>query len=110
MSNEEMQKKMEFIVEQQVLFARNFKKREEAPIRHEQSLPGLEAAYAGLARLATESALARNRTANATVKLTELIDRLAVSMESINKRIAHLIVLIERLFNEKQNGPGPSQD
>lgn len=104
MSNYEVQKRMEFIIEQQAQFTVNFQKLEESQRRFEESqrktdeqIGRLEGAFVGPFNLVIEVQQAQKRTEEALAKLS-------ISQANTDERLNSLILVVEKYFSGKQNG------
>ncbi|MEO6391682.1 MAG: hypothetical protein ABIP75_07505 [Pyrinomonadaceae bacterium] len=107
MSNDEVQKRMEFIIEQQAQFTVNIQKLEESQKRLEESqrktdeqIGRLEGAFVGLFNLVVELQQAQKRTEESLAKLT-------LAQASTDDRLNSLILVVEKYFSGKQNGSHP---
>ncbi len=122
MTNEEFEKRMEFIVEHQARFASDIQQLQEAQARTEKSLARTEQALAqtqqAVAR--TEQVVAETgqivaRLANVTsagfqdvtVKIDALVDshiRLTEAQSRTDENLRNLIAVVDRYFREGRNG------
>lgn len=106
MTNEEMQKMMEFILQQQVTFTVNIERLNEAQQRTEKNLAELAAAQAQMARQQTHMndvvaaiADAQQRTEARVAELTEAQSRTDQKLAETDERLNVLIGVVERYFN-----------
>ena len=104
MTNEEMQKTMQFILEQQAQFAANFQKIEEGFKRTEEShaeaekrISRLEGAVIGLFNMI-------ERLTKAQEKTDEKVNALVESQAHTDERLNALITTVERYISERRNG------
>jgi hypothetical protein len=108
MTNEEMQRTMQFIVEQQAQFAADMQKIKEAQVFNEQRFEHLSNAMLELAEAQTRSearmaslAEAQERTEK---KLAETNAETNSRLADTDKRLNSLITVIERYISETRNG------
>ncbi len=104
MTNEEMQRTMGFIVEQQAQFAANFLKLEDSIQRLEGvqtkadgRMGRMETAMVGVFRLVTE-------TAKAQKEIAKRVDALTAAQAHTDERLSALINTVERYISEGRNG------
>ena len=97
MTNEEIQKTMEFIIKQQESFSENMEQLREAHTKGEARLSRLEAAFVNLYNTVTEIGKAQK-------ELTEKVSELAESQAHTDQRINVLIDIL----NEGRNGKSQS--
>jgi hypothetical protein len=90
MTNEEIQRTMEFIIKQQESFAESMEKADGRMNR-------LESTFVASFNMVTE-------TAKAQKELTEKVNALAEAQANTDERINVLITTVERYFNDKRNG------
>ncbi len=114
MTNEEMQRRMEFIVEQQAQFAANIQRLQEERVRDTPRITRLEDSFQLLVRLAENSDLRMDRFESTTTTLestTKALDSttaaLAANMATLAAAQTHtderLTALIE-IVREERNG------
>jgi chromosome segregation ATPase len=114
MTNEDMQRTMEFIVEQQAQFASNIQRLEEERVRDTPRLTRLEESFQLLVRLAENTDLRLDRIESATTALeskTNVLEAtttaLAVNMSALAAAQTHaderLTALID-IVREERNG------
>lgn len=98
MTNEEIQKIMEFIIKRQENFAENMEKAE-------MRMNRLEGAFVGVFNIISE-------TVKAQKELTEAQKELAEAQKHTDERLSALINTIERYISEGRNGKsqGRSED
>jgi hypothetical protein len=108
MTNEEMQKTMQFIVEQQAHFVANFHKVEESirelkevQTKAEGRISRMESAFVGLFNVVTE-------TAKAQKELTEKVSELTDAQAQTDERLNIFITTVERFISEGRNGKSQS--
>jgi septation ring formation regulator EzrA len=97
MTNEEIQKTMEFIIKQQENFSENMEQLREVHAKGEARLSRLEAAFVNLYNTVTEIGKAQK-------ELTEKVSELAGSQAHTDQRINVLIDIL----NEGRNGKSHS--
>lgn len=104
MSNEEVQRKMDFIIEQQAQFVTNFLRLEESiqrlegvQTKAEERMSNMETAFVGLFNIVSE-------TAKAQKELTKRVDDLAAAQAYTDERLSALINTLERYISEGRNG------
>ena len=110
MTNEEMQRKMEFIIEQQAQFVVNFQKLEEAQTRAEERTGELEGAMVAVVNLVGQLAEGQVRTdARLSQLATEVSEvakaqkRTEAALAETSERLNSVIIVVERYFS---NGRG----
>jgi ABC-type transporter Mla subunit MlaD len=115
MTNEEMQRKMEFIIEQQAQFAVNIQKLEEAQTNAEARMTRLEGAVVGVVGLIDRIIKAQERTdenvaelAKQVLALAEAQARTDQKLAETNDRLNTLITVVERFISEHRNGQAQS--
>ncbi|OLE54253.1 MAG: hypothetical protein AUG51_09095 [Acidobacteria bacterium 13_1_20CM_3_53_8] len=101
MTNEELEKKIEFIVEQQAQFTADIQKLQEAQARTDQTVNRL--ATATLNRFeATDK-----RTDDIDERISALVDSQVRTEENVKKtdeNLRNLIAVVDRYFSEGRNG------
>ena len=100
MSNEEMNKKMEFIVEQQAQFAANIQRLQEERIRDNPRLTRLEESFQLLVRLAENTDTRLDRLESNTSALEANMAALAAAQTHTDERLSALIDIVR----EDRNG------
>lgn len=107
MTNEEMQRKMEFIIEQQAQFAVNIQKLEESQTRAEKRMGELEGAMVTVVNLVGQLAEAQERTdarlSQLATEIAEAQKRTEAALAETSERLNSLIIVVERYFS---NGRG----
>jgi hypothetical protein len=101
MTNEELEKKMEFIVEQQAQFTADMQKLQEAQTRTDQIVNRL--ATATLSRFETTD----KRSDDVDERISALVDSQIRTEENVKKteeNLRNLIAVVDRYFNEGRNG------
>src|SRR5919199_5036173 len=104
MTNEEMQKKMEFIIEQQAQFAVNIQKLEEAQTNAEARMTRLEGAVVGIVGLIDRIIKAQERTDENVAELAKQVLVIAEAQARTDERLNTLINVVERFISEHRNG------
>ena len=111
MTNEEMQKLMQFILEQQAQFAVNIQKLEEAQARSEaaqakseERIGRLEGAIVGVVNLLGNLTKAQERTDAKVSELAEKVTELTEAQKQTDERLNALINTVERYISERRNG------
>lgn len=115
MTNEEMNKKMEFILEQQAQFAVNLQRLEERmedfQMKAEARLSRLEGAVVGVVGLIDRMIKVQERTDENVAELTKQVLALAEAQIRTDKRLVEtderlntLITVVERFISEGRNG------
>ena len=111
MTNEEMQKLMQFILEQQAQFAVNIQKLEEAQARSEaahakseERIGRLEGAIVGVVDLLGTLTRAQERTDAKVNELTEKVTQLTEAQKQTDERLNALINMVERYLTDRRNG------
>jgi hypothetical protein len=110
MREEEMQKKMEFIIEQQAQFAVNMDLLREAQQRTEERLAEVAAAQAQMSRAQTHMnevvavmAEAQERMAESQERMIEAQERTDQKLAETDDRLNTLINIVERQISEGHN-------
>ena len=101
MTNEEIQRTMEFIIKQQENFTVQMERLSESHARGEARLSRLEAAFVTLYNTVSE-------TAKAQKELTETQKEHAANQTRTDERLNNLITVVERFISERRNN-GESQ-
>ena len=111
MTNEEMQKLMQFILEQQAQFAVNIQKLEEAQAKSEaaqakseERVGQLEGAIVGVVNLLGSLTKAQERTDAKVNELAEKVSELTEAQKQTDERLNALINTFERYISERRNG------
>lgn len=94
MTNEEIQRVMEFIVKQQESFAEGMEQMRESHAKAEERISKLETAFVGLFSIVTDIGKAHQ-------KLAERVEQLVESLEHTDQRVNALIDIIEQGRNGK---------
>ncbi len=109
MTNEEMQKTMQFILEQQAQTSINLQKLEEAHSRAEARISRLEGAVVGIVNLMDQLTKAQERTDASVNELATRMTELADSQRRTDERLNILINSVERYISEGRNGQPPER-
>ncbi|MGB9178700.1 MAG: hypothetical protein WCB68_05575 [Pyrinomonadaceae bacterium] len=111
MTNEEMQKILEFVVEQQAQFAVNLQKLAEAQTRTENNVSELTKDVSELAKAQAQTARAQQHLSEVIAAMAEAQERMAKAQEHTDGKIAEtddclnaLINTVERYISERRNG------
>jgi uncharacterized protein YyaL (SSP411 family) len=111
MTDEEMQKKIEFIIATQAQFAVNLDLLREAQQRTEVNVAGIAAAQSQTARaqtyvleVVTALAEAQQRTEIKIAELAEAQKHTDEALVETNERLNNLIIVVERYISEGRNG------
>ena len=103
MTNEEMQRKMEFIIEQQAQFVVNFQKLEEAHRRADERTGELEGAMVSVVNLVGQLAEAQvqtdSRLSQLATEIAEAQKRTEAALAESSERLNSLIIVVERYFS-----------
>lgn len=101
MTNEEFEKKMEFIVEQQAQFATDIQRLSEAQAQLQATQAQTEQLVARLANVTLEG------FKDVNAKIDALVDsqvRLTESQSRTDENLRNLIAVVDRYFSEGRNG------
>jgi c-di-GMP-related signal transduction protein len=97
MTNEEMQRMLEFIIKQQESFAENMTKAE-------ARMTSLETAFVGLFSIVGETVKAQKELAESQKELAALQKELTETQKQTDGRLSALINVVERYIGEGRNG------
>jgi small-conductance mechanosensitive channel len=98
MTNEELQKMMEFVIQRQEVFAENMDKAE-------KRMSQLEKGFVGLFNIVNETAKLQKELAESQKVLQTKQDALTESQAHTDERLNALINVVERIISER-NGDG----
>jgi flagellar motility protein MotE (MotC chaperone) len=101
MTNEEIQRTMEFIIKQQENFTVQMERLSESHTRGEARLSRLEAAFVTLYNTVSE-------TAKAQKELAEAQKEFAATQNRTDERLNNLITVVEQFLSERNNGKSES--
>lgn len=104
MSEEEMQKKMEFIIEQQAQFAADIQLMRETQEAESKRITNLTDAVITVVGVVGQLSAAQERTNAQVAELTQAIGTLADAQANTDERLNTLIGMIERYFSDGRNG------
>ena len=115
MTNEEFERRMEFIVEQQARFASDIQQLQEAQARTEQALGRTEQALGRTEQIVAQTEQIVVRLArvtsegfkDVTAKIDALVDsqiRLTDAQSHTDDTLRNLIAVVDRYFREGRNG------
>src|ERR687883_229456 len=96
MTNEEIEKTMQFILEQQAQFASNFQKMEEARESDSARIRQLEESFRLLVQLARSHDERLVSLAEAQIRTTEVQIRTSEQLAETDERLNSLIAVVER--------------
>lgn len=99
MTNDEMQKTMEFILAQQAQFAVNIQKLEEADARASERMSKVETGFLGLFNFGTEIKEAQRLSQEAQMRTDESLAKLTERIQDVTDRLNSLIVVVERYIS-----------
>ena len=102
MTNEEIQRTMEFIIQRQEQFAENMDKAEHRMNR-------LEGAFVGLFNMVNETAKAQKELAEQVKALKESQARTDERLAETNERLNAFINVVERYISEGRDGSQPGR-
>ena len=97
MTNEEIQKTMEFIIKQQESFAENMEQLRESHAKAEGRLSRLEAAFVSLYNTV-------NETSKSVQELVEAQKRTDIQLAETDERLNIFITAVEKYISEGRNG------
>ncbi|MDT7688384.1 MAG: hypothetical protein QOE46_1143 [Acidobacteriota bacterium] len=101
MTNEEMQKTMQFILEQQAQFTVNIQKLQESQAKTDDRVTVLESLVTRLAAATVEGFKDTNAKINALVDAQIRTDE---NLNRTNEEVRNLIAVVDRHFREGRNG------
>ena len=104
MTNKEMQKTMQFILEQQAQFVVNIQKLEEEQTKAAARMTQIEGAVVSVVNLLGKLAEAQQQTEAKVNELTTRIGEMAEAQRQTNERLDVLINVVERYFSNRRNG------
>lgn len=104
MTNEEMQRTMQFIIEQQAQFTVGMQELKEAHAESEKRIAQLEGAVVGVVNLFGKLTEAQIRQAEAQKISDTKIAELAEAQKQTDERLNALINMVERYFSDRRNG------
>jgi C4-type Zn-finger protein len=104
MTNEEMQRTMEFIVQQQAQFSVDIQELREAQVRGEERVTRMEGVILRLVDVVEKVVEVQARTDQ---KLVEVDERLSQKLAETDERLNTLITVVERYISEGRNGGSP---
>ncbi|MDT7809960.1 MAG: hypothetical protein QOJ70_3773 [Acidobacteriota bacterium] len=101
MTNEEMQKTMQFIIEQQAQFTVNIQKLQESQAKTDDRVTVLESLVTRLAAATVEGFKDTNAKINALVDAQIRTDE---NLNRTNEEVRNLTAVVDRHFREGRNG------
>ena len=110
MNDEEMQQKMEFIINQQAQFAVDIQQLRESQSKLTDAVIGVVGVVGKLAEQVEEIAEAQKRTDEKFIELAESQKRTDAKLAETDERLNIFINAVERYISERRNGPQPKQD
>ncbi len=106
MNEDDIRKKMEFIVEQQAQFAVNIQKLEEADARASERMSKLETGFVSMFNFGVELREAQRQTRETQQHTDEALAKLTGRVQEVTDRLDNLILVFERYISgngRKQN-------
>jgi predicted nucleic acid-binding Zn-ribbon protein len=104
MSEQEMQRKMEFIVEQQAAFVTDLQKLQEEQAKAESRISRLEGAIVSVVNMIGELVKAQYTSEAKISEMTEKVNAVTARVDGLTERIDTFItMMVERYFGD-QNG------
>ena len=97
MNNEETQKRIEFIIEQQAQFSADIQQLKEVQIRAQEQIDLLRETQA-------QSEARVSRVEDAIVRLVNVVERLADAQAQTDERLNIFISVVEKYISERRNG------
>ena len=107
MTNEEMQRNMEFIVSQQAHFAADIQQLKEAQVQAEARMTRIEGALVMVVDLVGQLARRLETTATQIAELVETQKRTDEALAETNDRLNSFITFVERYISGRANGHQP---
>lgn len=108
MSEEEMQRKMEFIVNQQAQFAADIQRLQESHVRLTDAVTTVVGMVGKLAesheRMAQEQERAAKERAESQERTDAALAEMAKAHTETDERLNNLIIVVERYISERRNG------
>ena len=104
MSNEESQKRMDFIIEQQAQFSADIQQLKEAQMRTQAQIDGLKETIDGLTETQVMAEARASRMEDAIVSLVNVAERLADAQAQTDERLNVFIGVVERYISQGRNG------
>jgi predicted nucleic acid-binding Zn-ribbon protein len=101
MTDDEMKKKMEFIVEQQAQTVVTVQMLGERQLEAEKRISNLEGAFVGLVKTVDDT---NTRIANVVERLEAANEWLKAALAETNERLNAFITVVERFLSEGRNG------
>ena len=108
MSNEEMNKKMEFIVEQQAKFAADIEIMREVQARTNTQMDNLSRAVVTVVGLVGDLTAAQVRTNERLDSLSDIVEKLTQAQLRTDERLNSLISVVERHISGNGGSANPS--
>lgn len=107
MTNEEMQRNIEFIVSQQAQFAADIQKLGEVQLQFDARMTRIEGAVVTVVDLVGQLARSQETTATQIAELVEAQKRTGEALAETNDRLNSFITFVERYIGGRQNGQNP---
>ena len=104
MTNEEIQKRMEFIIEQQAQFAVDIQLLREAQATDSKRITSLTEALTTMVGMIGKLSTAQERTETQVAELADRMITLTDAQVNTNERLNMIIGMIERYFSDGRNG------
>ncbi|MCA1628297.1 MAG: hypothetical protein LC742_10090 [Acidobacteria bacterium] len=114
MTNEEMQKTMQFILEQQAQFVVNIQKLEEEQTRAVERMTRIEGAIVSVVNLIGKLTTTQEQLAQAQLEMSAKWEtrfaELTEAQKQTDERLNALIAVVERYFGDRRNGKAQSPE
>lgn len=99
MSEDEIQRKMEFIIDHQAQFAVNIQKLEEADARASERMSKLETGFVSMFNFGVELREAQRQTQEAQRRTDESLAKLTERVKEVTDRLDNLILVVEQYIS-----------
>ena len=101
MTDEEIQRVMEFIIKRQETFAEGMEQMRESHAKAEERISKLETAFVGLFSIVTDIGKAHQKLTERVEQLAQKVDELTASLAHTDRRVNAVINVIEQRRNGK---------